>query len=209
MEVSIYGCGSLGFQVRNLAERNGWDVKAFIDDNKKVIPKGRLFNLPILKIEDYILEKKLTNCILIAINDPNIRKKIKTNLDKISNFNYPSLVDKDAILLGQNTISDGSIIFPGTIIDINANIGTHCIINKLCSIGHDVEINDYVSISPMVMVGGKTIISENVFIGGSASLRENIYIAKNTSIGMGSVVVKTIKSGGLYFGNPALYKKDL
>ena len=33
MYVSIYGSGSLGMQVRNLAERNGWQVLAFIDDN--------------------------------------------------------------------------------------------------------------------------------------------------------------------------------
>ena len=43
MYVSIYGSGSLGMQVKNLAERNDWEVVAFIDDNKNEKSKKKIF----------------------------------------------------------------------------------------------------------------------------------------------------------------------
>ena len=206
MEITIYGYGSLGLQAKNIAERNGWEVKAFIDDNKEKKSELNSSNLPILRIEEYLKINEFPNSILIAINNPVSRKNVRKKLDNLNNFNYPSLIDKDAILLGNNEVSNGSIVFPGTIIDVNTFIGNHCILNKLCSIGHDVKIEDYVTISPLVMVGGNTQISKNVYIGASASLRENISITENTTIGMGSVVVKPIKIEGIYFGNPAVIK---
>ena len=198
MDVSIYGSGSLGMQVKNLAERNGWKVLAFIDDNNK----QKTCDIPNYQIDDYILRKELPNSILIAINNPLLRKKIKKNLENKKIFNYPYLVDKNAILLNEINIGEGTIIFPGTIIDINSYIGKHCVINKLCSIGHDVNLKDFITISPQVMIGGNTFIAENVFIGGSSSLREGISISKNITIGMGSMVTKNIESEGLYYGNP-------
>ena len=202
MYVSIYGSGSLGMQVKNLAERNGWQVLAFIDDDETINNKQKSYDLPTYKIDDYLLEKELTNSILIAINNPLKRKEIKKKLELKRIFDYPYLVDKNALLLNETPIGEGTIIFPGTIIDINSFIGKHCIINKLCSIGHDVILKNFITLSPQIMIGGNTCISENVFIGGSSSLREGISISKNITIGMGSVVTKNIYDEGLYYGNP-------
>ncbi len=189
-------------QVKNLAERNDWEVVAFIDDNKNEKSKKKYFGTPTYQIDDYVLGKELPNSILIAINNPLQRKEIKKKLEHKKIFNYPYLVDKNAILLNETLIGEGTIIFPGTIIDINSYIGEHCVINKLCSIGHDVKLKDFITISPQVMIGGNTSIAENVFIGGSSCLREGISISKNITIGMGSVVTKSIESEGLYYGNP-------
>ena len=202
MYVSIYGSGSLGMQVKNLAERNGWQVLAFIDDDETINNKQKSYDIPIYKIDKYILEQALPKSILIAINNPLNRKEIKKKLENKKKFNYPYLVDKNAILLYETIIGKGTIIFPGTIIDINSQIGEHCVINKLCSIGHDVKLKDFITLSPQVMIGGNSFIEENVFVGGSSSLREGISISKNMKIGMGSVVTKNIESEGLYYGNP-------
>tara|TARA_B100000242_G_scaffold289007_1_gene258095 strand:- start:932 stop:1552 length:621 start_codon:yes stop_codon:yes gene_type:complete len=202
MYVSIYGSGSLGMQVKNLAERNGWQVVAFIDDNKNENSKQKKFDIPTYQIDDYVLRKELPSSILIAINNPLQRKEIKKKLEHKKIFNYPYLVDKNVILLSETLIGEGTIIFPGTIIDINSIIGEHCVINKLCSIGHDVKLKNFITISPQVMIGGNIFISENVFIGGSSCLREGILISKNIKIGMGSVVTKNLESEGLYYGNP-------
>ena len=189
-------------QVKNLAERNGWQVVAFIDDNKSENSKKKNFDTPTYQIDEYILGKDLPNSILIAINNPQHRKEIKKKLTLKKKFDYPYLVDKNAILLNETQIGEGTIIFPGTIIDINSYIGEQCVINKLCSIGHDVILKNFITLSPQIMIGGNTFISENVFIGGSSSIRDGISISKNITIGMGSVVTKNIESEGLYYGNP-------
>ena len=47
------------------------------------------------------------------------------------------------------------------------------------------------------------ILFKNVFIGSNAVILPGVKIPDNTIVGAGSVVIRSIKQPGTYFGNPA------
>ncbi|MEX0337533.1 MAG: hypothetical protein AB3N11_00695 [Arenibacterium sp.] len=45
----------------------------------------------------------------------------------------------------------------------------------------------------------------NVWIGGGSTILPSVEIGDGTTIGVGSVVTKSIPSGGFFFGNPCFH----
>jgi acetyltransferase-like isoleucine patch superfamily enzyme len=54
-----------------------------------------------------------------------------------------------------------------------------------------------------VDIGGSAKIGNNVFIGSNAVILPGVKIPDNTIVGAGSVVIRSLKQVGTYFGNPA------
>lgn len=54
---------------------------------------------------------------------------------------------------------------------------------------------------------GSSIIGNKSFIGAGAIINNNLKLANNCKIGSGAVVIKDLKTKGLYAGIPALKKK--
>lgn len=52
-------------------------------------------------------------------------------------------------------------------------------------------------------VWGAVTISENAYIGASSVIRYGVTVGKNSTVGMGSVVVKSLPDEGIFGGNPA------
>ena len=58
-------------------------------------------------------------------------------------------------------------------------------------------------ISNMCFLAGGTNIEENVYVGPGALLQNKICVGKYAIIGMGAVVLRSVKEGGIVMGNPA------
>ena len=56
---------------------------------------------------------------------------------------------------------------------------------------------------------GKIKVGNNVYIGSNSLILPGVVIGDNVVIGAGSVVTKSLKSGGVYAGNPARYIKSI
>lgn len=134
---------------------------------------------------------------VIAIGDGNVRKEISEKFNKLSycvlNFGTECR---------DNSIGEGSVICPGTVVTTGVTIGRHVIINLNCTIGHDCVINDFTTVSPGVNISGNVTIGQCCYIGTGAVIREKITICDNVTIGAGAVVVKDITEPGTYVGNP-------
>jgi sugar O-acyltransferase (sialic acid O-acetyltransferase NeuD family) len=140
--------------------------------------------------------------VLICIGDPNIRKKIVSELPL--NTEYYTYIDKHAIILDKNTVSIGvgSVITAGSVLTTNIKIGKFNHINLNTTIGHDTILNDFISTTPGVHISGNVNIGNNVYFGCGAVVRNNISICDNTIIGMNAVVTKNIIEPGTYIGCP-------
>ena len=106
------------------------------------------------------------------------------------------------VYIGENVeIGANCVIVSGTL--SNTIIGNNTVIGNLSNIGHGVKIGKKVWISVGAMIGGNCHIEDDVTIGLSVSLKDNLFIAKNSTIGMGSVVTKSLNDTITVFGNPA------
>lgn len=106
------------------------------------------------------------------------------------------------VYIGANVeIGANSVIVKGTL--SNTVIGEDTVIGNLCNIGHGVKIGKKLWLSVGGMIGGNCTIEDNVTIGLGVSLKDNLFIAQDSTIGMGSVVTKSLLHKCTVFGNPA------
>ena len=103
-------------------------------------------------------------------------------------------------------IGKGTAIISGSVININTNIGKHCLINTKSTIDHDNTWADFSSCGPGVNSAGNVNVKEFTHVGIGATIIENISIGINTTIGAHSLVNKNCKSNSVYFGIPAKKK---
>lgn len=198
---NIIGAGGLGREIVSWMKfdaENIYDVVGFWDDTFDPLAKYNI-NLGVLgKITDFI-----SGNLHIGIMDTAVKRRIYETFSenpqiKICKYTHSSVIIGDRTELGT-----GVILFPKVIVSCDVQIGEGTFINLGSQIGHDVNIGKYVSIMPNVDLGGGCTIGDGVFIGSGATLLPGVTIAKNTRIGAGSVVLKSIKKEGTYFGNPA------
>lgn len=185
---AIFGNGGFAKEVKSLIlQENNPDSVEFFDiiDDEKYNPN--LHGLPI-----------------IAIGNPNIRKKIVTFLnDRFPTLEFPNLINKN-VSIGQNvTMGRGIIITQNCVLTTDIHVGNFCHLNLSTTIGHDVILGDYFTTAPGVHVNGNVKIKECVYMGSNSCTVEKINICENVIVGAGAVIAKSIDETGTYVGVPA------
>ena len=183
-----------------------YEMLGFIDDNKKF--HGKMINgFPVLGGLEWIGKNSSEIRYVIAIGDGLIRKKIIKKLNK--KIKFETIIHPTVLRYNVSSVGIGSVIQPHCIIEPNAKIGKHVIINIQCNIGHDCVLEDFVTIQPDVHISGNNKVGEETYVGVSSTTIENLSIGKKSVIGAGSVVLNDIKPNSVYIGNPAKFFKKI
>ena len=205
--IVIIGASGFGREVAWLIENSdNWNVIGFVDDNKDLENKS-VNDYPVLGTIDFLLNVNEKTNAVVAIGNPQTRKKIVERLQSNKNISFPNIVDKDVIIDKTVTLGFGNIICKGNILTTNIEIGNFNHINLNCTVGHDVQFNDYITVYPGVNISGNVIINDCVEVGTGTKIIQGKKIVKETVIGAGSVVVKDIVVNGTYIGIPAKQMK--
>jgi sugar O-acyltransferase (sialic acid O-acetyltransferase NeuD family) len=142
----------------------------------------------------------------IALGDGRKRAalaKEMQGLAKIIHIHSPQ-----AIFLENNTIAEGAIFCPNSMVTSNVTIGRFFHANVYAHIAHDCVIGDYVTFAPGARCNGRVLVGDYTHIGASAVIREGtsskpLKIGKGVVVGIGAVVTKDIPDGITVIGNPA------
>ena len=203
-ELVIICAGRLGREITSWhnTSKSKLDTKiiGFMNDGPDALD-GYDIDLKILSKIDFDLIGK-NQSVVIAISDvaPKrsfLERALKSNV-KIANYVHESCYIGDRTVIGK-----GLVMLPYAIVSCDVKIGDLVFINSGSQIGHDVTIGNFSSIMANVDIGGCATIGENVLIGSNAVILPEVSIPDNTRIGAGSVVIRSIKQPGTYFGNPA------
>jgi sugar O-acyltransferase (sialic acid O-acetyltransferase NeuD family) len=202
LKVILVGAGGLAREISswNSMSKNKMDIISFWDDYYK--PESSLrYGIDVINsIEFY--EKYNDYPVIMALSNCQKKEEIYQEYSK-NDVNFTNFIH-ESVLIGQRTLYGlGLVTLPNVVISCDVKIGNLVFINNGSQIGHDVEINDFVSIMANVDIGGGAKLGKNVFIGSNAVILPGVSITDNTVIGTGSVVIKSIKQSGTYFGNPA------
>lgn len=208
--IIIIGAGGVGREVSLIIEKINklkatWNLIGFIDDN--INSWNRIINgYQIIGGMDLLETLPLDTYVVIAIANYNVKKKI---VNKINNkFKFATIIDPKVYIHDYMTIGEGTIIYEGTIITANIQVGNHVIISPKCGIGHDSIIKDYVSLLWNVNVSGNDVIEEGVMMGSGSTIIQGKKIGKGSIIGAGAVVIDDIDSFTTAVGVPAKVVKE-
>ena len=105
------------------------------------------------------------------------------------------IIGNDVEIGANSQIAKGS--FSNTIIE------SGCKMNGLCFIAHNCHLEENVWITGNTMLCGSVHVGKNTTIFSSVIVRDQRSIGEQVTIGMGSVVTKSIPDGETWIGNPA------
>jgi sugar O-acyltransferase (sialic acid O-acetyltransferase NeuD family) len=148
--------------------------------------------------------------IVIGIGNPNLRKKISSNLIQNPIFKFPNLVhptvsiDPDFVKMGY-----GNMVTKGVVVTCDIQIGNFNLLNLNSTLGHDSVIGHYNVINPSSNVSGGVKIGNGCLVGTGAQILQNLTIGSEVYIGAGAVVTRSIMEAGTYIGTPARLKVQL
>lgn len=204
--IIIFGASGHGSVILDCLEKQKeYNVVGFLDSFKKKGAKingyevlGSEYDLP------YIIKTHNVIGGIVAIGDNWIRKMMVDRILKIEpEFHFVSTVHPNTTIGANVTIGEGTAVMPGVIVNANATIGNHCILNTYASLDHDGFMGTFSSLAPRVCTGGNFILGEGSAICLGTNIIENITIGKYTVVGAGSLVVANIEGHVLAYGTPA------
>ena len=98
---------------------------------------------------------------------------------------------------------DVIVVMPKAVINADAHIHDHCIINTGAVIEHDNLVWDYSHISPHATLTGNVTIHEGVHIGAAVTIIPGVEIGEWSIIGAGATVIHPVPSHSKAVGTPA------
>jgi sugar O-acyltransferase (sialic acid O-acetyltransferase NeuD family) len=204
-QLIIIGAGGFGREVSEFAKNcvgYGIDfvIKGFLDDDINALSNFNNYPKIISTIKEYEIDE---NDVFICSIGSLKTAFFLTNLMLDKKAIFINLIHKSAEIRKNVSLGIGLIIGSNSVISTDVVIGNFTQIMSNVIIGHDSMIDDFCRIGDMVFIGGNSVIKSNTFIAVNSTILANITVEKNSIIGAGSVVIKSIKNSGSYFGNPA------
>lgn len=199
-KIVLIGNGGHSKVIQAMVHRTeGYELAGILDDS---IAKYYKDNNVFYDNTDNLAKYKDCYSFVIAIGDNYIRESLIKDKN-LTDDNFTSIIDANAIIPPDVTIGTGTVIMPGVVINPGSTIGKHSIVNTRAVVEHDNTLGDFVHISPNVTLAGTVNVKDFVHVGSGATVIPNRTVNQNSVIGAGAVVTKDIEENSLAVGVPA------
>ena len=206
-DILIYGFGGFGHEVACILQhinevKPTWNVVGYIDDGVAVDTECKYGK--VLGNVDVLNAWTTPVSVAIAVGSPKYLKEIPA---KITNHlvDFPNIIspnvfyfDKESVMMGK-----GNIITFGCRFSCNIHIGDFNVLDGCISFGHDVVLGNFNMLFPEVRISGQTTIGDKNYFGSRCFAAQCLKIGNENRFGAGTYILRKIKDGGLYMGNPA------
>lgn len=192
----IFGGGGHAKVIADIALKNGYEIKGFLDDNDSV---SMVLGYPVLGKIDDCVKYKDTCVFAIGIGNNSVRKMI---FEKYPDLEYPTFIHPTASIGIETKIGRGTVVMPLVVVNACAEVGAFSVLNSGCVVEHDCKVGDFTLIAPNATLCGVAKIGNSVWMGAGSSVNPTVKICDNVTVGSGGVVTKDIEEPGTYVGVP-------
>lgn len=201
----IIGARGYGREVYNLAIKclgfkSEYIIKGFLDDKSDALFGFNNYPDIICSVEDYVLCED--DVFICALGDVRYKKHYAEIIIS-KGGEYINLIHPNVEIDSNTKLGMGCIISNNTRISCDINIGDFVSINSNTVLGHDTIIGNFVHIGAFSFFGGGSSVGDLVTIHPRVSIIPKKRIDEGSTVGIGSVVLRNVKSGITVMGNPA------
>ena len=190
----LYGASGHAKVIISCLRAQNIEINAIFDDD---LSKNELWGIPV--VGSYSAQQSPSLPLIISIGYNAIRKKVAASI----RHPFGKIAHPTALIDNSVNWQEGTVIFHQSVIQADARIGKHVIVNTSASIDHDCVIEDFVHIAPKATLCGNVRVGEATLIGAGTVIAPNLTIGKNCMIAEGSIITKNIPDNAIVRGNPA------
>jgi sugar O-acyltransferase (sialic acid O-acetyltransferase NeuD family) len=180
----------------------------FIDDNTAL--KGTRVNGAevIGGLEDALSSGCEGVEMIVALGNPLERVRlgavILEHRFRLANATHPS-----ASISAGVSIGCGNFAGARAVVNTDARVGNHVIINTGAIVEHDCVLEDGCAVGPGAILGGRANLGRCSFVAAGATVTSRVRIGSETVVGAGAVVTKDLPANVLAFGVPARVRSQI
>jgi sugar O-acyltransferase (sialic acid O-acetyltransferase NeuD family) len=136
---------------------------------------------------------------IIAIGDNSARRALALEHD----LEWISIVHPRAWVHPSVAVSSGCMVMAGALVQPDAHLGRHSIVNTGASVDHDSFVAEFVHIAPGARLAGAVTVGAGTLVGIGAVVAPGVKLGEAAVVGAGSVVIRDVAPGTRVVGNPA------
>ena len=203
--VIIGGGNQAHYTIDIIEKENKYNIIGIIDSIHEI--GSDRFGYEILGRQENIVEiikKYQIQGGLITIGD-NWGRYIVSNqiLNLVPNFEFVNAIHPSVIIGNNVKLGIGITAMAGVIFNPKSVIGDFTFFATGAQIEHDCVISDFASVSAGSIMGGYVKLGKFSALTLGVTVLDRLEIGENTVVGAGSLVLKSLPSDVLVYGNPA------
>ena len=149
---------------------------------------------------DRLLKGLRVSCAVLAIGSNAARARLAQSIEGVE---WVTVIHPAAQVAPSAVIGVGTAVFAGAVIQPDARIGNHVIVNTSSSVDHDCILGDYVHIAPGARLAGQVSIRKGTLVGMGSSILPGQSVGEWAIVCAGAVVNRSVPSNVTAIGMPA------
>lgn len=193
----ILGAGGHAKVILELSQAAGWEVAGIYDDGYLNHPGvlGHSITGALADVPD-----EPTTQAVIAIGGNTVRSMLDRRFKSLT---WVTLIHPFSWISPTAHIESGTVVMAGAVIQAEAYIGRHVIVNTSASIDHDCRLESYTHIAPGCRLAGNVTIGQGSFLGAGTTAIPGCTVGEWSIIGAGGVVAHSLPANITAVGAPA------
>jgi len=204
--VVIVGAGGHAREVLEIlwARRAAGDALepiGFLDDARAA--SGPLNGLPVLGGLEWLEGANAEGVRAVcAVGTPAVCERLAGRVRALG-VRVASAVSPDSWIASTASLGEGVLVFPGVVVNANADVGDHVTLNVASSVSHDARVGRFTILGPGARIAGNAELGDRCFVGMGASVIHGVRVGEGSVIGAGAAVIDDVPAGMTAVGVPA------
>lgn len=198
MGIYVIGAGGHAKVVLSTLLAAGFSVDGLFDDDTQK------YGLEILgiKVIGTIADAKSMppQAGIIGIGNNKTRQQLAQELQ---GWEWLGVVHPTAYVHPSVIIGPGTVLCAGSVVQPDAILGAHVIVNTGATVDHDCRVGNFVHLAPGTHLAGFVVVEEGAFLGIGAVVIPGVRVGAWTVVGAGGVVVQNLPPHITAVGVPA------